>query len=344
MPPSRPVTLRDVARKAGVSAMTVSRALRKHANISPETRAKVEQVARELGYRPNPLVSALMSYRRAVKPVQLHTSLAFITSFPTRDGWKHLKHYTEFFQGAADAAQDHGYYLEEFWVREPGMTSARLSSVLAYRNISGLLLAPMPVAKGHLRLDWDRFSALTFTYTLARPALHRVVNHQFRSMRTALRQVRKMGYSRVGLAMPASLDKRVDNQWVGSFLVEQRQFASAEIVPLFVIDDKSWNEATFLEWFGKHEPDVIISQQPRIIDWLRKLGRNVPDDVGFVHMNCPDASGEFAGIYQNGPLIGRAAVEFLIGMLHRNERGIPAVPHTVLVEGSWVAGRTLRRV
>src|SRR4051812_24644133 len=101
---NRPVTLRDVAKKAGVSAMTVSRALRKHPNISPETRTKVEQAARQLGYRPNPLVSALMSYRRAVKPIHLHTCLAFVTNFPTRDGWKHLKMYQEFYQGAMESA------------------------------------------------------------------------------------------------------------------------------------------------------------------------------------------------------------------------------------------------
>ena len=62
---SRQVTLKEVAAKAGVSIMTASRALRNQANVTPDTRAKVERAAAQLDYRPNPLVSALMSYRRA---------------------------------------------------------------------------------------------------------------------------------------------------------------------------------------------------------------------------------------------------------------------------------------
>src|SRR3954469_24928240 len=103
------VTLKDIAREAGVSLMTVSRALRKHASVSPETQSKIERVAKELGYRPNPLISALMSYRRAGKAPHSHSVLAFVTSFPTRDGWKTRKIYQEFFQGALECADRHGY-------------------------------------------------------------------------------------------------------------------------------------------------------------------------------------------------------------------------------------------
>jgi LacI family transcriptional regulator len=339
----RAVTIRDIARKAGVSPMTVSRALR-NANVSAETRDKVQRIANELGYRPNPLVSTLMTYRRAVKPVRLHLCLGYITNFPTRDGWKNLKMYQEFFQGAADEADKHGYRLEEFWLREPGMSSERLCEILSYRKIGGLLIAPLPVSHGHLNLLWDQFASVTFTYTLARPILHRMVNHQFRSMRTAIRHLRKLGYQRMGLAMPATLDQRVDNLWLGSFLVEQQRFKPRERVPLCLLSDKDWNEAHFAEWFKKNQPEVVISQQPKIIEWLQNLGKRVPQDVGFVHMNCPDCSGQFAGMYQNGPLIGRAAVDFLVGMLQRNERGIPTVPHTVLIDGTWVNGATVRKL
>ena len=343
MDASKIVTLKSIAQKAGVSLMTVSRALRKQGNVSPETRAKIEQIAKQLGYRPHPLVSALMSYRRAAKPAQSHSSLAFITSFPTRDGWKNRKIYQEFFQGAAESADQHGYRLEEFWLREAGMSAQRLSKILYNRNISGLIIAPLPVSQGHLRFDWDKFSAVTFSYTLARPLLHRIANHQFRSMRLAMRQLRRMGYGRIGLAMPASLDARIGHQWMGAFLMEQRRHPVKERIPVCLLEDREWNEANFREWFLRHKPDVIVSQQVKIIEWLQSLGRNVPKDVGFAHLNCPDASGRFAGVYQNSVVIGRAAVDFLVSMIQRNERGVPALAHTLLVEGSWVDGVTVRK-
>ncbi|MCW2514452.1 MAG: transcriptional regulator, partial [Mycobacterium sp.] len=47
------VRMQDVAREVGVTAATVSLALSGSPRISPATRAKVEQVAREMGYRPH---------------------------------------------------------------------------------------------------------------------------------------------------------------------------------------------------------------------------------------------------------------------------------------------------
>ena len=46
------VTIRDVAREAGVSAQTVARVLNSKGEVSPETRQKVKEVIRRLGYRP----------------------------------------------------------------------------------------------------------------------------------------------------------------------------------------------------------------------------------------------------------------------------------------------------
>jgi len=49
------VGVREVARRAGVAASTVSRVLSDHPDVSPETRAQVLEVANALGYRPNGL-------------------------------------------------------------------------------------------------------------------------------------------------------------------------------------------------------------------------------------------------------------------------------------------------
>lgn len=320
--------------------MTVSRALRNQSNISPETQKKIQAIANELGYRPNPLVSALMTYRRAAKPVESHLSIGFVTDFPTRDGWKASKLYQDFFRGVSESADRHGYGVEVFWMREPNMTPERITQILLTRSIHGLVIAPLPVAHGELELGWENFCAIALGYSLTKPLLHRAVNHQFRSMRLAMRQLRALGYQRLGLALPASLNERVDRQWVASFLVEE--LAHDHSIPLFVPDDALWNFETFRQWFKANKPDVVIGHEAVVLDWLRKLGLRVPEDVGFVLLNCPDKSGEFAGIFQNGPEVGAAAVDFLIGMIHRNERGVPQLPHSLLVEGTWVEGRTVR--
>ena len=54
MPSVHPITIRDVAKRAGVSVATVSRVLNHSALTSKETREQVLQAVAELGYRPTP--------------------------------------------------------------------------------------------------------------------------------------------------------------------------------------------------------------------------------------------------------------------------------------------------
>jgi len=56
-------TLSAVAKRAGVSSITVSRVVRLPDLVAPETRARVERAMRELGYVPNLVAGALASAR-----------------------------------------------------------------------------------------------------------------------------------------------------------------------------------------------------------------------------------------------------------------------------------------
>jgi LacI family gluconate utilization system Gnt-I transcriptional repressor len=62
-PAPRPLTLRDVSEASGVSEMTVSRVLRGLGDVSPATRARVQEAAKRLGYVPNRIAGALASKR-----------------------------------------------------------------------------------------------------------------------------------------------------------------------------------------------------------------------------------------------------------------------------------------
>jgi len=56
-----PVTMKDVAKKAGVSIKTVSRVINNQGEISEQTRQRIMQIVDELGYRPNTLARGLLT-------------------------------------------------------------------------------------------------------------------------------------------------------------------------------------------------------------------------------------------------------------------------------------------
>jgi len=62
---ARPPVMADVARLAGVSHQTVSRVINGQNNLRPETRERVEEAIRQLGYRPNSAARALVTRRSA---------------------------------------------------------------------------------------------------------------------------------------------------------------------------------------------------------------------------------------------------------------------------------------
>lgn len=63
------VTVKDVAERAGVGTMTVSRALRAPDSVSARLRARIEAAVADLGYVPNRLAGGLASSRTRTVPV-----------------------------------------------------------------------------------------------------------------------------------------------------------------------------------------------------------------------------------------------------------------------------------
>lgn len=56
-------TLKDVAQRAGVTVTTISRMLNHRVNVSPKTRARIEQAMLELDYQPNEIAQSLIKQR-----------------------------------------------------------------------------------------------------------------------------------------------------------------------------------------------------------------------------------------------------------------------------------------
>src|SRR4029078_57273 len=77
---SADVTIKDVASLAGVSPMTVSRAINESERVSPETQRRVEKAISELGYIPSRLARGLSGHRTGRVPVTVRdVAIPFFT-------------------------------------------------------------------------------------------------------------------------------------------------------------------------------------------------------------------------------------------------------------------------
>ena len=68
----------------------------------------------------------------------------------------------------------------------------------------------------------------------------------------------------------------------------------------------------------------------------------IPRDIGLACVIRPPGSA-FAGINDRYDHIGAATVELAASKIAFNQYGVPAQPKLILIEGFWVAGKSLRR-
>lgn len=130
MPPAvapGPSRIHDVARAAGVSTGTVSRALRGLDRVSPETRARVLAAAVELRYVPSPHAASLKSGKTGV--------IGVVVPFLTRWFFAHL------IDGAETLLRQDGYHLLVFNVGERGaQRTLVLDQQLLAKRLDGVLV------------------------------------------------------------------------------------------------------------------------------------------------------------------------------------------------------------
>lgn len=338
----RRVTIRDIARSLGCHHSTVSLALRDDPRLPVETRKRVREAAEKMGYRPDPMVQALAVYRTAVKPAIDHGKLAWLSNEREPQFGPNYA-FRRYADGAAERAAVLGYRLEEFVLRSPGMTPRRMVQILQTRGITGILVAPQPTRRirARIRMDWTTFSAVAIGYSLAWPPLHMVTNHQYNTAKTAFRKLTSLGCRRIGICIYRVVNERCNGGFLGGYLSERLRWPKEMQIEPYVYDRRDTKQMK--AWYHENRPDAVIVHDSRDIEWMeQELKLRVPEDICMVCMG--ETTKGYAHISQNSHEVGVAAVDLLISMIQRNERGIPEIPRRLLIEGTWNDGYSVRRV
>ena len=121
-------TVLDVAKRAGVAPITVSRVINNSGYISQATRERVEAAAKELGYVPNTIARGLRSKRTM--------TLALVVTDITNP------YFTLMARGVEDVAGDSGYTVVYCNSDESEAKEEKYVNILAQRQVDGVLLVP----------------------------------------------------------------------------------------------------------------------------------------------------------------------------------------------------------
>jgi LacI family transcriptional regulator len=154
-------TISDVAKRAGVSAMTVSRVVNGTGHTSAQTRARVESAIAELGYVPNALARQLRSKR--TKTIAL---LVADISNP---------YFTTIARGVEDFFVAHGYVVMYCNTDENEAEETQYLLALIERQVDGVLLVPArSTGDSFLLLEAHRTPFVVLDRSVASPTVDSV--------------------------------------------------------------------------------------------------------------------------------------------------------------------------
>jgi LacI family transcriptional regulator len=331
---------RAIAARSGLSQSTVSLALRDSPLIPLETKERVRAVAAELGYFPNPFVSSLMEHIRAGREVSDQGCLAILVAAKNKASWLCHPGYTKQYDAMVRQAAARGYRTECFYLlaEDEDHSGERIDRILEARGIVGIILpAPQNHPDLKLRFRWERYASVTSGYTWKVPDVDRVSTHHRHNIQRAFLTLQERGFQRIGLCLPQPALERVDGNWLAGYLHSQYWVPPDCRLPIFIGHIGHTPIKTFRKWLDRWKPDALISNNGFEWKWIEEL--NLERSVAMACLSRQVGS-PLAGIDEVDEVVAEMVVDLVASKIAHNERGLPAHPKEILVEGIWFDGKT----
>ncbi len=338
------VTLRQIAEKVGCSRSAVSYALKNHPSISEEKRAEILQVAEELGWRPNAELARQMSLVRSTVIKVDQPQLALVINQPSELFDKGPAAYKQL-QGAKNYAEKRGFGWDVFNLADKPLSAKRLRNILVARGIEGIIFfstvdPELPVE--YLEIGKE-FACVVAGIRSARVPYHSITSDFLSAGRMFISKLLELGYKRPAVLIPRGLDAELGYAFTGGISTGLLDLALEDRLPIqhlgkteSYIPEYEYDRVK--QWILRNRPDSIISTD---IEHSEQLVKELKDH----DMHLPLFSYDWfphqhvvGGIDFRQEHVGRAAVDVVVGQLHRGQKGLPEVQRNVQIEGFWVDG------
>jgi LacI family transcriptional regulator len=323
--------IRDVAQRAGVSAMTVSRTLNQPERVSPETRTRVLEAIKDLGYIPNAVARSLTQGR---------TDLIALVVSDIQNPF-----FTTVTRGVEDVAQRHGYTLMVGNSDEQIEKERQYLEVLVSRRVDGVILST--TGADQVRLLQERHIPVVLVDRVI-PGIQAdsVVIDVYDGGRKLMQHLYESGYRDITFIGGTPGNSTVEARLAGCLdgAHEAGRSLSVRLGRL----DRASGEATLASLCDEGRvPEAIVAANNLVavgaMVEMRRRGLRVPEDVGlacFGEIELASLLDPFLTVVREPAYdAGRAAME----LLHQRIRGSTAPTVQKVLPVELVARRSTQR-
>lgn len=337
-------TLKDVARLAGFSVTTVSRALNGHSDVNEETRKKIEAAARALNYVPNRMAQQLVTKRASAIGLYSLDRETFQNQFIAL-----------MISGLMDEVTTHDFNLLLFATQRLA-TAEDIARQCRQRGLGGAVVSGLRVDEPWLaelpRLD---FPIVLVDVPVQGPRATYVSVNNVLGARMAVNHLVSLGHRSIGMI----------NGHRGAWVSQQRLQGYLEGMRAhgLEVDESFVFEGDFSKASGRRGVEHLLAVHPELtalfvasdlmavgaLEQLQAMGRLVPEDISVVGFDDQDfalhVSPPLTTIRQEMYMFGRLAARELITMIE--DPGYTPqhvdLPCTLVPRGSSGPARTAGR-
>ncbi|MET3547320.1 MULTISPECIES: LacI family DNA-binding transcriptional regulator [Paenibacillus] len=336
------VTIKDVAKRAGVSPSTVSRVLSNNSRISRETSQKVRDVMEELGYHPNMTAKSLVS--------KTTSSICVILPKPAEELFLNL-FFMELIRGIVTQANRSGY---DVLISSGGSEKEEVEAVsrlLNGKRVDGAIL--LYSRKEDPVVDFLRQNGHPFVLigrSEKYPDILSVDNDNVQAAYDATKHLISLGHQRIGFVSgpPNHIVSRDRLKGYTNALKE----AGLEMRKDWIVEGEFLQESGYraMSFFMNlpERPTALVVMDDLVslgvLRGLHELGYRVPDDLCIVSFNnisiaelsTPPISSMDIGIYNLGYTAAQALIQSIQHDGDRQFQKRHIIPHRLVIRESSI--------
>ena len=323
------ITIKDIAKVAGVSHTTVSRALRGNPAISQETVSRVQQIANELGYVPNKAARGLKTQRSGILGVIVRR---IVDPF-----------FGEVLDGIEKVLSERDYSLFLAASQRNPEREETIVRLMSERRVDGVIICSTQVGERH-RQQLEQFGVLTVLINnqAADDITHSVYHNDAEGSSELTRYLIKLGHTKIAYLGNARAGRTTEDRKQG-YMNEMRRHG-LPVPPEYVIEGPNGladgGKIGTLKFLEQNTPPtgIICYNDVMAIGAIRTLneaGFRVPDDISVTGFDNIDLAA-----YVSPPLttfdqpkyeLGRQAALMILRLIDKRSDGTTTLSSDVIM-------------
>ncbi|BBI35786.1 LacI family DNA-binding transcriptional regulator [Cohnella abietis] len=311
-------TIKDIAKAAGVSVTTVSRALNGYDDVNEETRKKIKKVAKELSYSPNAVARSLVSKKTR--------TIGLIISDINRAGAKDAFSY-EVLCGINDRTGDLNYDLLLFSTNPSKQMEKSYTALCKERNVEGAILSGLRLDDPYLQevIEQNVFPCVLIDIPKTGDNVAHITSDNRLGAAMATRHLLESGHRNIALINGHSQAFVTEERYHGfrDALEEYDLLSNAELVYDGSFSEDGGAEAMYQILIRHPEVTAVFCASDLMalgaIRTLERMGRKVPEDISIIGFDditiSAYCSPKLTTIRQDKYELGYQSAQLLIDML-----------------------------